>query len=210
LWLGNAGVVGERARGGVSDEIPAGDAPLIEDELSHAAEEQPCANHPKRLTMVTCNACGKPLCPDCMVFSAVGVKCRECSRMPRSAVVTLKTGRLLRAVAAGLGAGTVVGFVYYYVLGAAGFFFFLLFVAAGIGYLVGESVRRASGYYRGLQTAVVAVVSTVWAFVFPPVISALWNTGFSWNAVVFHLSSRGVINWVVMALAGYWAWSRNR
>ena len=99
--------------------------------------------------MVTCSACGKPLCPDCMVFSAVGIKCRECAKMPRSALVTLKRGRLLRAVAAGLGAGTAVGFAYYYILGSIGFFFFFFFVAAGIGYLVGEAVRRASGHYHG-------------------------------------------------------------
>jgi hypothetical protein len=173
-------------------------------------QEQPCANHPGRLTLVTCSACGKPLCPDCMVFSAVGIKCRECAKMPRSARVTLKRHRLLWAILAGLGAGTAVGFAYYYILGAGRFFFFIFFVAAGIGYLVGEAVHRASGYYRGLATAIVAVASTVWAFVFPPAISTFWNTGFSWNAVVFSLSGRGVINWVVMAVAGYLAWARNR
>ena len=145
-----------------------------------------------------------------MVFSAVGIKCRECAKMPRSALVTLKRGRLLRAIAAGLGAGTAVGFVYYYILGGIGFFFIFFFVAAGIGYLVGQAVRRASGYYRGISTAVVAAASTVWAFVIPPVISVFLNTGFSWNAVVFNLSSRGVINWVIMAVAGYLAWARNR
>jgi hypothetical protein len=145
-----------------------------------------------------------------MVYSAVGIKCRECAKMPKTARVTLKHGRLLRAVAAGLGAGTAVGFVYYYILGGIGFFFFFFFVAAGIGYLVGEAVRRASGYYRGLQTALVAALSTVWAFVIPPVVSAFLNTGFSWDAVVFTLSSRGIINWVVMAVAGYLAWARNR
>ena len=174
------------------------------------AEERPCANHPDRLTMVTCSACGKPLCPDCMVYTAVGIKCRECAKMPRSSRVTLKQSRMIRAVAAGLGAGTAVGFAYYYILGGIGFFFFFFFVAAGIGYLVGEAVRRASGYYRGTATAVIAVLSTVWAFVVPPVISTFLYTGFSWNAVVFTLSSRGVINWVVMAFAGYLAWQRNR
>lgn len=130
--------------------------------------------------------------------------------MPRSSRVTLKHGRLLRAVAAGLGAGTAIGFAYYYILGSVRFFFFFFFVAAGIGYLVGEAVLRASGRYRGLQTAVVAAASTVWAFILPPVVAALASFGVSWDAVVFNLSSRGVINWVVMALAGYLAWRRNR
>ena len=175
-----------------------------------ASQEQFCANHPGRPTMVTCSDCGKPLCPDCMIYSAVGIKCRECARMPRSSRVTLKSGRLLRAAAAGLGAGTAIGFVYYYILGSIGFFFFFFFVAAGIGYLVGEAVLRAAGHYHGLQTAVVAVLSTLWAFLIPPVIASFLSFGVSWDAVVFTLSGRGVINWVIMAVAAYLAWSRNR
>jgi hypothetical protein len=206
----------------VSDKVPGSDgsAPGTGDEVwpgeparagaPSVTQELPCANHPGRLTMVACSACGKPLCPDCMVFSAVGIKCRECAKMPRSSRVTLKSGRLLRAVAAGLGAGTAVGFAYYYILGSIGFFFFFIFVAAGIGYLVGEAVSRASGRYHGLQTAVVAALSTVWAFVFPPVIAGFLSFGVSWDAVVFSVSGRGVVNWVVMAFAGYLAWSRNR
>lgn len=169
-----------------------------------------CANHPNRATLVSCSACGKPLCPDCMVYSAVGIKCAECARMPRSARVTLKSGRLLRAVAAGLATGTAVGFAYYYILGSIRFFFFFFFVAAGIGYLVGEAVLRASGRYRGLQTAVVAALSTLWAFLIPPLIASFVSFGVSWDAVVFTLSSRGIINWVIMAVAAYLAWHRNR
>ena len=111
--------------------------------------------------------------------------------MPRSARVNLTANRWVRAIAAGLGAGTAVGFAYYYLLGSVGFFFFVFFVAAGIGYLVGEAVLRASGHYHGRETAIIAVVA-------------------SWNVVVFSLSSRGVINWVIMAIAGYLAYSRNR
>jgi hypothetical protein len=191
-------------------EVPAPCDDYPEIVAGSQVREQPCANHPKRMTMVTCSACGKPLCPDCMVFSAVSIKCAECARTPRSSRITLKHGRLLRAVAAGLGVGTAVGFAYYYILGTVGFFFFFFFVAAGIGYLVGEAVLRASGHYRGLQTAVTAAASTVWAFVFPPIVAAFVSFGVSWDVVVFSLSGRGVINWVVMAFSGYLAWRRNR
>ncbi len=175
-----------------------------------SAEERPCARHPDRLTMVSCSACGRPLCPDCMVYSAVGIKCRECAKLPRSAKVSLKRGRLLRAIGAGLGAGTAVGFAYYFLLGAVGFFFFLFFVSAGIGYLVGEAVSRAAGRYRGLVTALIAVGATVWAFVLPPLVAAFVSLGVSWSSVVFSLSGRGVVNWVVMLFAAYLAYWRNR
>ncbi len=181
----------------------------MDDELP-AAREQFCANHPDRATMVTCSACGKPICPDCMVYSAVGIKCKECARMPRSSRVTLSTKRFLWALAAGLWAGTALGFAYYYILGSIGFFFLFFFVAAGIGYLVGEAVSRASGRYHGLKTAVVAALSTLWAFLLPPVTAAFISYGVSWNVVVFTLSTRGIINWLVMAFAAYLAWNRNR
>jgi hypothetical protein len=208
----------------VTDRRPIEDDPAVgelDDQLDEEPEEsgstlepareQPCANHPNRLTYVTCSSCGKPLCPDCMIYSAVGIKCRECARMPRSSQVTLKSHRLLAATAAGLGAGTVVGFVYYYILGAGRFFFLIFFIAAGIGWLVGEAVVRASGYYRGVKTAVIAAASTVWAFVVPPLFSVFLNMGFGWSSIVFGFSRMtGIINWVVMAVAAYFAWHRNR
>ena len=178
--------------------------------MSEEVQEQSCANHPGRLTLVRCSACGKPLCPDCMVYSAVGIKCAECARMHRSSRVTLKSGRLLRAVAAGLGAGTAIGFAYYFILGAIGFFFLFFFVAAGIGYLIGEAVSRASGRYRGKSTGIVAAVATLWAFIIPPLFAALLSFGVTWDAVVFTFSGRGIINWVIMAFAAFLAWSRNR
>ncbi len=173
-------------------------------------EELRCAYHPNRPTMVSCSDCGKPLCPDCMVYAAVGIKCRDCARMPRSTRVNLTANRWVRAIAAGLGVGTAVGFAYYYLLGSVGFFFFVFFVAAGIGYLVGEAVLRASGYYHGRETAIIAVIATLWAFLLPPFLASAIRFGVSWNVVVFSLSSRGVINWVIMAIAGYLAYSRNR
>ena len=172
--------------------------------------ERECANHSGRMTLVSCGSCGKPLCPDCMVYSPVGIKCRDCAKTPRSARITLKTGLLLRAIAAGLAVGTAIGFAYYYILGAVGFFFFVFFVAAGIGYLVGETICRASGGYHGLQTAIVAVISTIWAFVIPPLLAAFISFGVRWDVVVFSFSGRGIINWVVMAVAAYLAWQRTR
>jgi MFS family permease len=174
------------------------------------ATEQACANHSNRLTMVTCSACGKPLCPDCMVYSAVGIKCKECATPPRSALVTLKASKFLLAIAAGLWTATALGFAYYYILGSIRFFFVFIFVSAGIGYLVGEVVSRTSGRYRGLKTAITAAGATVWAFVLPPITAAFISYGVHWNTAVFALSARGIINWVVMLFAAFLAWNRNR
>jgi hypothetical protein len=85
-----------------------------------------------------------------------------------------------------------------------------IFVAAGIGYLVGEAVSRTSGRYHGLKTAVVAAAAVVWAFLIPPITAAFISYGVNWNTAMFALSARGIINWVVMIFAAYLAWNRNR
>ena len=38
-----------------------------------------CYRHPGRETRVSCSSCGRPICPDCMTPSPVGMRCPECS-----------------------------------------------------------------------------------------------------------------------------------
>ena len=39
-----------------------------------------CYRHPGRETAVACSNCGRPICPDCMTTSPVGMRCPECAR----------------------------------------------------------------------------------------------------------------------------------
>jgi membrane associated rhomboid family serine protease len=39
-----------------------------------------CYRHPSRETNVSCSNCGRPICPDCMTSTPVGMRCPECSR----------------------------------------------------------------------------------------------------------------------------------
>jgi membrane associated rhomboid family serine protease len=41
---------------------------------------QTCYRHPDRETAVSCSACGRPICPDCMTPTPVGMRCPECMR----------------------------------------------------------------------------------------------------------------------------------
>src|SRR5437870_11540738 len=42
-----------------------------------------CYRHPDRETGVSCSECGRPICPDCMVFAPVGIRCPEHSGRPQ-------------------------------------------------------------------------------------------------------------------------------
>lgn len=48
-----------------------------------------CYRHPSRETGVSCSSCGRPICPDCMTSTSVGMRCPECARQ-RTPVRTLR------------------------------------------------------------------------------------------------------------------------
>ena len=39
-----------------------------------------CYRHPDRETRVSCSNCGRPICPDCMTSTPVGMRCPECAK----------------------------------------------------------------------------------------------------------------------------------
>jgi membrane associated rhomboid family serine protease len=49
-----------------------------------------CYRHPGRETGVSCSSCGRPICPDCMTATPVGMRCPECARQ-RTKVKTART-----------------------------------------------------------------------------------------------------------------------
>ena len=48
-----------------------------------------CYRHPSRETGVSCSSCGRPICPDCMTPTSVGMRCPECAR-ERTKVKTVR------------------------------------------------------------------------------------------------------------------------
>lgn len=66
------------------------------------AEPLRCYRHPDRETYVSCSECGRGICPDCMTFGPVGIRCPDHAstsgrsaaprRAARSRVRTLSTG----------------------------------------------------------------------------------------------------------------------
>ena len=50
-----------------------------------------CYRHPNRETGVRCSNCERPICPDCMTSTPVGMRCPECARQGRTQVRTMRT-----------------------------------------------------------------------------------------------------------------------
>jgi membrane associated rhomboid family serine protease len=69
-----------------------------------------CYRHPSRETGVSCSSCGRPICPDCMTTTPVGMRCPECSRQ-RTKVQTLRRAPTRPEVTLALIAINVVAFL---------------------------------------------------------------------------------------------------
>lgn len=50
-----------------------------------------CPRHPDRISYVTCQRCGRPVCAECQVTAAVGTQCVDCVRESNRNVPTTRT-----------------------------------------------------------------------------------------------------------------------
>jgi hypothetical protein len=162
-----------------------------------------CYRHPGRETAVSCSNCERPICTDCMVYSAVGIKCPECARQPRSAIVRLKPNRAARAIAAAFFGGIAIGIGMLVLQAAVGLFFTLI-----LGYLVGlamaELVMWASGRFRGPTTGAIAVGGCIWSYVVP--------YGLFYGVDLGDVARSSALAWVVIgaAIACYVSYTRTQ
>src|SRR5438309_735821 len=69
-----------------------------------------CYRHPSRETGVSCSNCGKPICPDCMTTTPVGMRCPDCSRQSTK-VMRLREAATVPRVTYALIAINVVAFL---------------------------------------------------------------------------------------------------
>jgi membrane associated rhomboid family serine protease len=71
---------------------------------------QTCYRHPGRETAVSCSNCGRPICPDCMVYAAVGIKCPECAGQPTGPrAATRRVGRVAGGATGSVVTKTLIG-----------------------------------------------------------------------------------------------------
>jgi membrane associated rhomboid family serine protease len=83
-----------------------------------------CYRHPNRETGVRCSNCGRPICPDCMTSTPVGMRCPECARQ--------------RTRARGISSATNEPVLTYILIGIC--------VAAFIGEVAGGASATGSGF----------------------------------------------------------------
>jgi membrane associated rhomboid family serine protease len=74
-----------------------------------------CYRHPNRETGVRCSSCERPICPDCMTSTPVGMRCPECARQKtpvrtmRSMTADPRVTYALIAINVAVGLGLIMG-----------------------------------------------------------------------------------------------------
>ena len=102
-----------------------------------------CARHSSVETGLRCGRCDTPICPKCAVFTDVGARCPDCA--PQRKLPQFEVSPALAVIGAGvaIGIGALSGVVWGFLL-PGGFGFFSIFLGMGLGYVIAESVSRAT------------------------------------------------------------------
>lgn len=114
-----------------------------------------CTTHKDRETLRICGRCERPFCPDCLIATPVGGRCRECARGPKIARMRVQAWRWPLVAAAALLCGVAAGLVFR-VTG-----WFLIIIAVAAGQLIAGLVLPVSGRKPGLALAVVSTMFLV-------------------------------------------------
>lgn len=116
---------------------------------------QQCTRHPDRETYRVCGRCERPFCPDCLVTTPVGGRCKECARGPVIARMRIPAWRWpligLTALFGGLLAEWTLGYIPV----------FGLIVAFIAGHVIAEGTLAVSGRRTGRALLVVTLVFLV-------------------------------------------------
>ncbi len=147
--------------------------------MSMTTDEIRCARHPDTVTNLRCSRCEKPVCVRCMVYTPVGIRCRECAVERRSGINAPSTPHVARAALAGAGAAIVIAPLW-------GLFpEYAFWLALLLGFAGGDLVNMASGRKRGPELRVVGAGMVIATFLLAAFISATLETGMT-SRVVFH------------------------
>ena len=135
------------------------------------AESVACDRHPRMQTTLRCGRCDTPICPQCLVHAAVGIRCPDCGRPQRLPSYDVSMGRLAVALAVAVAVGVVCGAI----AGAgsaiiyAGDIPFARIVCWAafifVGFVVGEVTSLATNRKRGVPLKIVALIGMLAAFV---------------------------------------------
>ncbi len=174
-----------------------------------------CARHPSVETNLTCSRCGTPICPKCLIYAPVGVRCPSCAQVKKLPTFQVSYKDILKGLAAGLAVGIALGFLLGFMSDMLFRIPFLPWIAlVGVGYLVGESISLATNRKRGVPLMIIAAASVLMSFIIISMVGKVlldplvegWNPHASVQDVLWGI----VVGLVALAASIYFAVTRVR
>lgn len=123
-----------------------------------------CATHPEVETNLSCGRCGRPICPKCMVQTPVGARCPDCAKLRRLPTFEVSSRQYLIALGVGVGVAAVAGIVWALLFGLFTTIYFYVFLAAAVGFAIGELISLSVNRKRGPILQAIAGISMVIGF----------------------------------------------
>jgi len=148
--------------------------------MASSPEAVTCVRHPQQQTLLRCGKCADPICPRCLIYTPVGVRCPKCVTYERNPIHEVNALTLVKGVGAGTGAAMAGGALWAVVSGV--FYLVLITIALGVGlgYVVGLAVSRSTNRKQARPLQFLAGGCAVLAFlvalfVSPQIGSPLWT-----------------------------------
>ena len=124
-------------------------------------EYQVCYKHPDRKTLLRCNKCGRPICPECAVQTPTGYRCKEGIKDQQKVFDTAEKKDYLICGAIAFVLGLIGAYVFSIITFLPAFVTALLFGTA-FGKIICTAVRAASGKRRSdLLNRVIVIAAAV-------------------------------------------------
>ena len=130
------------------------------------SEEKKCYIH-QTPTRLSCSSCGKPVCPKCMINSAVGYKCKECVERTLIHIEKITIKQYILGALVGLIVGTILGYAWAYLIKFG--FFITLLVAYVVGFGISKAISKVIGNKIGIKIQIVAAVIVIISMVYNPI-----------------------------------------
>ena len=117
-----------------------------------------CEVHPERETALRCNKCGRLMCPDCVVPTPVGYRCKQCVRQHDDKFFTAgQNDYMIVAAVCGVLSAMTAAIIQQIAIPSL----FLIFIAIPLGGAIAELSLRLTKRRRGRQSANIAAASVV-------------------------------------------------
>jgi hypothetical protein len=112
-----------------------------------------------------------------MVQTPVGIRCRECANLKRSPIYQVALSQYLVAIGVGVGLAIALGLAWTFLRCILPFLFINFFIAAGVGYAIGELISLSVNRKRGLGLMIIGSLCLILSYFVTCFAYSLWGWG---------------------------------